>query len=229
MKHPLHKYEKLKRYMHAIEMLTPSRSDAILEIGCGTGYQIPQVAETCGAYIGLDVSEKSIQYCKSKGKVELIVGDAENLPIRDSSLNLILMIDVLENLDNPIKALAEMRRVLKKRGKAVVSVPNWRSLFGLAKALVGRLVDWRSLSEFIPPIDNWYTPSSIAEILSKSGFQIVEMRGSFFLPPFFIFEKYFVPPLSVIPRFYDFLEEKLSKNKKVKQFGYHVILMCVKP
>jgi cyclopropane fatty-acyl-phospholipid synthase-like methyltransferase len=52
LSHPLHRYQKMKRYEHALEMLKLSKNDKVLEIECGVGYQIPEIAKRCKDYLG---------------------------------------------------------------------------------------------------------------------------------------------------------------------------------
>lgn len=52
-----------------------------------------------------------------------IVGDIHNLPMADESEEAVICIAVLEHVENPIKAMEEMKRVLKKGGYAFIYVP----------------------------------------------------------------------------------------------------------
>ncbi len=52
-----------------------------------------------------------------------IVGDIHNLPFEDSSKEAILCLAVLEHVENPIKAMSELHRVLKPGGKLLIYVP----------------------------------------------------------------------------------------------------------
>ncbi len=52
-----------------------------------------------------------------------IVGDIHNLPFGDNSKEAILCLAVLEHVENPIKAMSELYRVLKPEGKLLIYVP----------------------------------------------------------------------------------------------------------
>ncbi|MAF13906.1 MAG: hypothetical protein CMI53_03365 [Parcubacteria group bacterium] len=52
-----------------------------------------------------------------------IIGDIKNIPLADASLDALICRAVLEHIDDPFKAVAEMHRVLKPGGKCLVSVP----------------------------------------------------------------------------------------------------------
>ncbi|MEI6296928.1 MAG: methyltransferase domain-containing protein [bacterium] len=52
-----------------------------------------------------------------------IVGDIHNMPFKDNSKDALICIAVLEHVENPIKASAEIFRILKKDGYAFVYTP----------------------------------------------------------------------------------------------------------
>jgi ubiquinone/menaquinone biosynthesis C-methylase UbiE len=53
-----------------------------------------------------------------------IVGDIHHMPVSDASVDAIICSSVLEHIDNPILAVQEMHRVLKKGGKLFIYVPS---------------------------------------------------------------------------------------------------------
>jgi ubiquinone/menaquinone biosynthesis C-methylase UbiE len=214
----------MKRYEHALEMLKLNKKDDVLEFGCGTGYQIPEITNRCKSYTGIDFSKKSLKLCKKMRNNKLLISDAHKIPFKKNSFNVILMIDILNNLYKPEKVLEEVKRVLKNNGKIIISVPNWYSFYGLTKFLLEKLKIWKY--EITPPIDNWYTPSLIISIIKSKGLKIEEIRGSFFLPPIFTGNFYLIPALKIIPKIYDKFEIILSRL--FKYFGYHIILCCSK-
>src|SRR5882724_813462 len=48
-----------------------------------------------------------------------VIGDAHNLPFKDDEVEAVLSTDVFEHLKDPVKAVSEMKRVLKKGGKVI--------------------------------------------------------------------------------------------------------------
>ena len=223
LKHPLHKYQKLKRYIHAIGMANITKNDVVLEIGCGIGYQIPYLLKKCKSYYGIDFSKESIAicriYCKSK-KAILKVADAHKLPFNRNVFDVALIIDTLENFENPERVLDEASRVLKENGRIVVSVPNIKSFYGLLTFMMQKRLD-----SLIPPIQKWFDVKKMVFLLEKKGFDIVDIRGSFFIPPFYTGRNYLIPYYKTIPRYYDHFENVLSKH--MKMFGHHIII-CAK-
>ena len=99
-----------------------------LDMGCGVGSNIPVLNAHADTVVGIDNSENAIRYCKQKGYNNVLLGNATALPFPDHSFDLIVCSDVLEHVDDQ-KALSEIRRVLKKDGIFLFSVPAFPHLW----------------------------------------------------------------------------------------------------
>ncbi len=110
----------------------PLPADArVLDLGCGTGANLRLLKEnTTWRVTGLDYSGHALSYCAAKGLPPGVQSDACRLPFADASFDLLLLTDILEHVDDHL-ALAEVRRVLKPGGLALVAVPAFMSLWGL--------------------------------------------------------------------------------------------------
>jgi len=93
-----------------------------LEVGIGSGrVSLPLVKETKLRVVGLDLSKEMLRLvkrkiCHSEARVDLLLGDAEHLPFRSESFNLLLCISTLHYFDSPHDSLREFSRVLKTSG-----------------------------------------------------------------------------------------------------------------
>jgi len=75
-----------------------------------------------GEVIGVDIYFPKI---KPKNYSKLIKADVcKKLPFKDNSIDTIVLSGVIEHLENPMSALREMNRVLKKGGKLLMETPN---------------------------------------------------------------------------------------------------------
>ena len=92
----------------------------ILEIGCGEGMMFEGTATTP---VQMDVSMKRVVRAAGKCRF-LLCGDGYQLPFAGSSFDVVLLVAVLEHTREPWRILAEVRRVLKPGGRAVMVVPN---------------------------------------------------------------------------------------------------------
>ena len=142
------------RRMAVYEALAIETGQAILDLGCGGGHLIREVAMAVGdsgRAVGLDASVEQLgaagTLCDGLAAVELIEGDATNMAFEDGTFDGLASIQMLEYIADIDCALAEARRVLKLGGKAaLISVlwDHWR-FHGADPDLNDRMHDvWRA-------------------------------------------------------------------------------------
>jgi SAM-dependent methyltransferase len=102
----------------------------ILDVGCGTGANL-ELLNRYGDAEGVDVSPDALAFCRARGLQNVRHGAAERLPYEDGSFDLVTALDVVEHLDDDVGGLREMRRVLKKGGRALLFVPAFMFLWGV--------------------------------------------------------------------------------------------------
>ena len=100
----------------------------LLEIGCGAGGLLKELARSGVAY-GLDVEAESMKYCQERGLDRLCLGDAASLPYRSAQFDAVICVDVLEHLEDDRAGLADIYRVLKPGGRLLATVPAFQSLW----------------------------------------------------------------------------------------------------
>lgn len=121
----------------------------VLDIGCGNGKSTAHlVGETV---IGLDLSESQMVRAKSRfKKAHFIVGDAEKLPFRTNSFDLVVAINLLHHINNPDKVLKECHRVLKRGGKLLTVDPNFYNPIGYTGRGLYRLLHLKKVFPAFP-------------------------------------------------------------------------------
>ncbi len=134
---PIVRYIEKKRVHRIFALLAPRPGDRVLEVGCGAGHLLAGLP--AGRGFGLDLAEALLaKAAKRLGRRDVLVqGDAEQLPFRACAWDRVYCSEVLEHIPSPARALAEMWRIVKPHGVAVVSVPNER-LINTLKALLHR-------------------------------------------------------------------------------------------
>lgn len=90
---------------HADRIKKWVKEKKVLDVGAGDGL----ITFLVGA-VGIDNEPSAVKLSKALG-INVKQGDAYNLPYEDNSFEAVLMADVLEHFDDPVKALAEARRV----------------------------------------------------------------------------------------------------------------------
>jgi len=114
-----------------------SKGSIVLEAGCGVGAQTKIIAakNPDSNFISIDLSEDSIREAKEMinslniTNVEFRQADIYNLPFIDGTFDSVIVCFVLEHLHNPIKALKELTRVLKKNGTMIAIEGDHGSTF----------------------------------------------------------------------------------------------------
>jgi SAM-dependent methyltransferase len=102
----------------------------ILDVGCGTGANLEMLDEF-GTAEGVDISSEALAFCRERGLTRVKQGAAEALPYEPESFDLVTGLDVVEHLDDDLAGLREMRRVLRRSGRAVLFVPAFMFLWGV--------------------------------------------------------------------------------------------------
>ena len=174
------------------EMILASAGDrmkgAILEDGCGVGMYMARFQGHTPHVYGL---EYDFERAQDALKVSPLVlnGAGENLPYPSNSFDLVLSHEVLEHVQDDKKSAAEIVRVLKPGGRAVIFVPNlgypfethgiyWngRYYFG-NKPFINYLPRvWRNK---LAPHVNVYTKRQISGLFDGAACKIIEHRVIF--------------------------------------------------
>lgn len=112
--------------------LMGARPDAVLvDVGCGSGDDVRDLAGLAGPTgraIGVERSEamaaEARRRCEGSG-AEILLGDAGALPLPDDVADGCRCERVLQHLDDPAAAVAEMARIVRPGGVVVASEPDW--------------------------------------------------------------------------------------------------------
>lgn len=99
-------------------------SDArVLEVGCGPGYFSPALAARipAGRLVLVDLQHEMLQLARVRvdARVVMAQGDAQQLPLRSSSFDAVVVVLVLGEVPNAGRFLSEVRRVLRPGGIAL--------------------------------------------------------------------------------------------------------------
>ncbi|MHA1581720.1 MAG: class I SAM-dependent methyltransferase [Candidatus Baldrarchaeia archaeon] len=194
---PLVKFIELEKFFHNI-----SKDTLILDVGCGNGRHSILCANLGFRAIGIDLSPKLLKMAKQRikkfnlpEKVNLILGDALSLPLREKLFKRLLFIATLHHIPSSkarLQCLLELKRVLTNDGKALITV--WRKwqpkfmgyfikdffkkIFRLSNGEFGDIyVSWRLGTKEIQRFYHLFSKKEFVKLLQKSGF-IIEKISS---------------------------------------------------
>ncbi|WP_098957632.1 methyltransferase domain-containing protein [Pseudonocardia sp. N23] len=163
-----------------LDMLCLQRGERVLDIGSGPGHLLAAMAEAvgpAGAVHGMDPSEAmnalARERCASMPWATVGTGDALALPFGDAAFDVAVSTQVYEYVPDMPAAVAELRRVLRPGGRALVLDTDWDSLvWNVAdRALHDRIIDaWEE------HLADSRLPRRLGGLLRRGGFDVTEQR-----------------------------------------------------
>src|SRR2546422_10655779 len=144
------------------------KSVSILDVGCGTGANMHAFARQ-GATMGVDTSLDALAYCQKRGIQTIALSGVETLPFGNGTFDIVTALDVLEHTDDDLQALREIRRVTRKDGLVLATVPAYGFL-------------WSEHDEALKHRRR-YTAYELRNKLTITGYEVV--RTSYFITSLF--------------------------------------------
>ncbi|MEZ5572396.1 MAG: class I SAM-dependent methyltransferase [Halioglobus sp.] len=161
------------------EKVVPLASGIVLEIGIGTGLNLPYYdASRVQRLIGLDPSEASWKLAGERAAhlgfgVEFIGLPGEEIPLEDASVDTVLVTFALCTIPDPVAALRGMARVLRPGGSLLFCEHG--------KAPDSNVCQWQDrINPFWRRIAGGCNLNrDIPELLGQGGFAVSEMKASY--------------------------------------------------
>ena len=110
--------------------------------------------------MALEFAPTAAQIARERG-IDVVRADARELPVRTGSMDLVTAFDILEHIEEDYLATAEITRVLRPGGTALIAVPADMALWSAHDTAVGHV--------------RRYTRGTLADVIVKGGLVIEEM------------------------------------------------------
>jgi len=146
-------------------------SGKVLDVGTGTGLLAIEFAKRVPGVkvVGLDLSDVALELARDNAqeskmslRVSFKVGDAEDMPFEDGTFDLVISSNTLHLIRDPIGMFDEIQRVLKPKGRFLIS--------DLRRSWLGILTDH---------IRAAYSPKEVRDLLGRSKLQNWKVEDSF--------------------------------------------------
>jgi len=155
-----------------------SKDSLVADLGCGEGITLENAGrlfpEKC--FIGIDGLKENLLICRNH-HLKVTAGDVYQLPFKNDAFDCIFLLEVIEHLTEPEKAMTEMHRILRPQGRMVMIFPN-DAVFKIARLLTLKLKE----AFYDPGHVRQWTPWDMKVFLNQYGFRILKQKNI----PFFI-------------------------------------------
>lgn len=147
------------------------KGSEVVDLGCGDGYGAWKLSQLKYRVIGVDLSQEMIEKAKKRGEgesLQFVQGDLTNLPFADETFSGAMAINSLEWTEEPLKALNEMKRVLKSGYYLCVGLlgPTAAPRINSYQRLYGK-----------PVICNTMMPWEFERLAQENGWDLVDGQG----------------------------------------------------
>ncbi|MDX1813347.1 MAG: class I SAM-dependent methyltransferase [Candidatus Bathyarchaeia archaeon] len=190
-----------------LKSITPSQTCTVMDVGTEAGKFSSVASEKNATVIGLDLDSYGLKRLKLKTKnVGVIQADARKIPVKASTFDVILMIEVLDYIPDLDEAFMECHRTLKSDAIFICSFGNRRSLKSQLRKLIGK--------------SYMHSYNRVIQSLSRTGFSVVRKVGYGWLPFGRTSESRLIPFLALL--------EKLFALRRIPSVSPWVIVHSIK-
>jgi SAM-dependent methyltransferase len=160
-----------------IDQAAPADGDRVLDLGCGTGNAALLAAERGAAVTGVDPAERLISVAEDEAAerglgAKFVVGDAENIPVPDDSVDVVVSVFGVIFAPDAEAAAAEIDRVTAPGGRVVITawIPEGTMFRAvrLMRETIGPLLD----EPPPPPPFAWHEQGALEGLFGPRGFTV---------------------------------------------------------
>jgi SAM-dependent methyltransferase len=150
-----------------LDQLHPNRGKA-MEIGSSFGFQLQQFRDRGWEVEGIEPNHNSARYAKEVLSIPTITTILEQASVADESVDVVVMLHVIEHIPDPVGTLREIFRVLKPGGHLVLETPRYDTL-------TFRLLRRRERSVSCDGHILFFTSHSLEDACTRAGFRKVRL------------------------------------------------------
>jgi ubiquinone/menaquinone biosynthesis C-methylase UbiE len=162
--------------------IASAASGTVLEIGIGSGLNLPFYSGSVSNLIGLDPSPRLLAMAREAADrtatpLKLLEGTAESIPVEDRSIDAVVTTWTLCSVPEVDRALREMRRILKPAGR-LLFVEHGRAPEPRVRWWQDRLTPvWKRIS------GGCHLNRAVNELIENAGFRIERLDNGYMRGP----------------------------------------------
>jgi len=138
----------LKTLKFIDELPEINKDDSILDVGCSYGITLTYLKEMGYSNLhGMDLDIKAIQYLEEQGINSKIGSIMSTMKEYNGKFNLIILRHIIEHLEDPKKAIQNVKKWLKPEGKIIIESPNLQ-LYNKSDSFPGSFIEYEHINHF---------------------------------------------------------------------------------
>jgi SAM-dependent methyltransferase len=157
-----HWWYRERRILLARELARFSKAGTALDIGAAGGGNTRVLRANGWQPIAIEYGAEGAEVARDRG-LNVLRADARRLPVADGSIDLVVAFDVLEHIEEEDVAMAEINRVLRPGGVALMAVPSDMRLWSAHDVAVGHV--------------RRYTRDTLRDVVAGSGLAIESLKS----------------------------------------------------
>jgi ubiquinone/menaquinone biosynthesis C-methylase UbiE len=149
--------------------------ERVLDLGCGAGRFVAALRDAGADPVGVELAEAALERARRNvpgADLRLVAPDG-SLPLGHGEVDVVWCSEVLEHVPDTIAFLTEARRVLKRGGRLLVTVPD----HGRAKRTLLALAHYDAHYDPLGQHVRFYTRRSLTRALHATGFEDVALKA----------------------------------------------------
>ena len=173
-------------YARDLKAPKPFAGLRILDIGCGGGLLSEPMARLGADVVGADAAPRNIPVAQVHAEASGLAIDyrhttAEDMAAAGEGFDVVLNMEVVEHVADPLAYLTACRNLLKPQGIMICSTLN-RNAKSFVMAIIGAEWVMRWLPKGTHDWQKFITPDELAALITKAGLDPVDRKGMVFNP-----------------------------------------------
>lgn len=159
------RYELIKKF---------KKRGRILDIGCSTGFFLDVAKKNGWETFGIEISKDLAELAKKRYGLNVFIGTLDEINFASNFFDAVTMWDVIEHVENPMRTLCVVNRILKNDGIVIISTPNIDGLFPKLSYKVSNVINFWPHPE--PPYHLFqFSKETVKKLLNQAGFKVLEI------------------------------------------------------
>lgn len=179
---------ELEHYHRYYQARAYTRGKDVLDIASGEGYGSALLAQSARSVIGVDVSNEAVKHASDsyqKSNLTYLSGSADNIPVEDSSIDVVVSFETLEHFYNHDAFMQEVKRVLRPDGFLILSTPDRNIYSGFGINTNAYHINELNKEEFVLLVKKYFKNNAILSQRTMIGSMLISDSESKSSPVYF--------------------------------------------